>query len=141
MNLRMVLALILAAIAVVRMQGCEMPDFGQVLPVPDGGSEIAADVPVWLVVVEEKSNRPKGMAAFERSDFRSMLGDSKVKYLNVNDDDATRPAADYVQALGGDVPGYLLIHGESGEVIDSGKVPDPVSPEFFRSLVQRELGR
>ena len=140
MNLRMVLALILAATAVVRMQGCKMPDFGQVLPVPDG-SDIAADVPVWLIVVEEKSNRPKGMAAFERSDFRSMLGDSNVKYLNVNDDDSTTPAKDYVQALGGTVPGYLLIHGESGEVIASGDVPDPVSPEFFRSLVQKELGR
>lgn len=118
-----------------------MPDWQQVLPVPDGGSDIPADVPVWLVVVEEKSSRPDGMAAFERSEYRGMLAEANVRYLNVNDDDKTRPAVDYVDSLSGNIPGYLLIHGKTGEVLNSGKVPDPVSVEWFRSLVQKELGR
>lgn len=140
MNLRISLALLLAATAVVRMQGCEMPDWRQVLPVPDGSS-VDSDTTVWLVVVEEKSSRPKGMAAFERSEYRGMLEEKNVKYLNVNDDDKSERAVEYVTALDGKVPGYLLINGKTGSVIGSGEIPEEVSSEFFRSLVQKELGR
>lgn len=135
MSLRIVAALALLAIVLVRSNGCDVPS---VLPIPPS---IAADVECWLVIVEEKSERPAGMAAFERSEYRSQLPDVNVRYLSLNDDGQDETTQSYVEILGDKIPGYVLLRGDSGQVLASGDVPDPVSVDWFKSLVKKELGR
>lgn len=135
MSPRIVAAVLLIAVGLLRSDGCSVPD---VLPLPPS---ISADVECWLVVVEEKSDRPKGMAAFERSEYRANLPDRNVRYLNLNDDGQDETTRQYVELLGDSIPGFVLLRGDTGQVLESGDVPDPVTTEWFSGLIKRELGR
>jgi len=138
-RLRVLAAAMMLAAGIAGMRGCEIPDWRGVIPPP--APDVDPSVEVWLIVVEEKGERPAGMAAFERSELRQELRDKSIRYLNVNDDDPSDVVQGYVRAIGGDVPGYLLVDGETGDVVARGAVPDPVEPGFFGSLIAEELGR
>jgi hypothetical protein len=127
--------LLLIGVGLLRSDGCSVPD---VLPLPPS---ISADVECWLVVVEEKADRPKGMAAFERSEYRAGLPANNVRYLNLNDDGQDETTRRYVELLGDSIPGFVLLRGDTGQVLESGDVPDPVTTEWFSNLIKRELGR
>lgn len=136
-SVRLIAAALLIFVAAARMGGFS---FGEWQPIPIG-PVVDDDVTVWLVVVEEKSERPKGMAAFERSQFMQTLDAKRVEYFNVNDDEDSPEARAYVDSLGGRVPGYLLLNGDDGQVIDKGQIPDPVPSDFFEQLLRQEVGR
>lgn len=137
-RVRLVAALSLIALATFRLSGCERFEFADVLPVPT--PVVDPDATVWLVVVEEKSDRPEGMAAFERSRDLETLRSKNVRYFNVNDDDPSPTAREYIEALNGMVPGFIVMV-DGGDVLAKGTVPDPVPDEFFVDLIEKEAGR
>lgn len=137
-RVRLAAIVLLGVILAARVSGCAMPDI--VIPDFNPGPVVSPDQELWLLVIEEKSDRPEGMAAFERSEFRQSLPDKKIRYRNLNDDEGTALVEKSIEALGGKVPGYLVVKDGSGEVILSGQVPDPIPADFFAGIV-KEVGR
>lgn len=139
-RLRLVAIIVLAGVLGFRLMGVNFGEFGfgdiDINPSP----VVDPEEPVWLVVVEEKSDRPEGMAAFERSELRRSLPAKKVSYRNFNDDDPDDLVQKFVRALGGDIPGYMLVRSTDGKVVQKGKIPEPVELSFFEGLME-DIGR
>lgn len=118
---------------VARQDGCSLPDFGQVLPIPTP----APTGELWLVVVEEKDNRNLGLAAVERSQWKANLSQRQVQF-RVYDDDQPE-ASSYVAALGPNVAGALIV-GPDGKKHADAVMPQNVTTQWFDDLL-KEVGR
>ena len=133
-SVAMIVLLAAGSLLAVRQDGCSLPDFGGVLPIPTP----APTGTLWLVVVEEKDNRNQGLVAVERdSQWRQSLTSRDVQ-LRIYDDDQPE-AQSYVNVLGRDVAGVLVIDKEGKKYADE-VLPADVSTKWFDKLL-KEVGR
>ena len=133
-NVAFVALLAAGSLLTVRQSGCDLPDFGGVLPIPAP----APTGELWLVVVEEKDSRNLGLVAVERNKaWRDSLSQRQVQF-RVYDDDQSE-AQSYVNILGRDVAGALVI-GSDGKKYADEVLPADVTTQWFDDLL-KEVGR
>lgn len=139
MSARHIAAIALAVFLLARTGILNVPDFGGFDFIKPPGPVVEGKL--WLVVVEEASDRPDGLANVERNKgWRDRLESEREVVFRTLNDDAGGVVDDYVQALDGEIPGVLIVQDNGGKVLLSEPLAEPVSTESLESLLA-EVGR
>lgn len=135
---RLIIGIALVAVSLLMRSGMiPVPDGGGIVPGPD----VPDDVTVGLVIVEDALTRPDGLETVIRSQWWEDLESRMIDAERIDPSDTGEKARKYINALGDDIPGYVLVRYDTRRVLDYGPLEIPVTTDGLDALIKREVGR
>lgn len=120
-------AVLLAVVLGVRVGGCDLPDFADVLPIPSPTIEGE----LFLIVVHESEQPVDGLANLKRNlPWMDGLKDRDVRFVAYDDD--LPEAEDYAAELGGQ---GVLVVDKGGRVVARSEMPEKITSVWLDELL------